>query len=377
LPAALDLANRQNLDLVAARLKRAVAAAGIQIAGQRPNPAAAFSASRDTPHEGVSVGQAIEIGGQRGKRIDLAQQESGLTAIEISILERQVRRQARDAYYAAALARGVTSQRERALSLSRQVQSTAQARFDAGEIAQLEVFQADLEVSREEANWRVAQQEERVAFSRLNALLNEPAETDWDVTGEFETFPPIPVLDGLISKAGAANPELLHISQESQIEQSLQRLLRAERMPNLNLELGLDLHSPPDYNAAPRAQVSVELPIFSRNQGELAQSLAAQRVLESTAAATRRAIAGQVEAAFYELEARRSEVQLYRDTLVPASQRLAGLAQDSYSAGRSPIMTVLDAQRNVQQLERDYLDSVLALQSAFAQLEETVGVPLD
>lgn len=371
------MASRQNLDLAAARLRRAVSAAGIEIARQRPNPSTSFAAGRDTPHESVTLGQTFELGGKRRQRIEVAEKERGLTDLEIANLERQVRRQVREAFYSAALARGVTSQREEALGLARQVQATAQARFDAGEIAQLEVFQADLEVSRAEADRQVAQQEEKVAFSRLNALLNEPADTAWDLRGELESFPPSITLPDLVAKAGAVNPELLHLSQESKIEQSRQRLLRTGRVPDLNFELGLDLNAPDEFRAGPRAQVSVDLPLFSRNQGELAQSLANERVLDSTATATRRSIAGEVEAAYYEVEARRSEVRLYGESLLPASRRLAGLAQESYSAGRSPIMTLLDAQRNVQQLERDYLNSVFALQRAFAQLEETVGTPLD
>jgi hypothetical protein len=38
---------------------------------------------------------------------------------------------------------------------------------------------------------------------------------------------------------------------------------------------------------------------------------------------------------------------------------------------------VIEAQRTVRQNERDYLQSLLELQRAFSELEETVGVPLD
>jgi outer membrane protein TolC len=53
------------------------------------------------------------------------------------------------------------------------------------------------------------------------------------------------------------------------------------------------------------------------------------------------------------------------------------MAEESYRAGKANIMTVLGAQRDVLQAERDYLDSLLAVQSAFSQLEEAVGAPLD
>ena len=51
--------------------------------------------------------------------------------------------------------------------------------------------------------------------------------------------------------------------------------------------------------------------------------------------------------------------------------------EESYRAGKTNILTVLATQRNVQQGERDYLDSLLAVQSAFSQLEEAVGALTD
>src|SRR5438477_577150 len=50
---ALGIADRNNLDLVAARRQRAVSEAGVRIAGARPNPTFNFTALRDEPHESV------------------------------------------------------------------------------------------------------------------------------------------------------------------------------------------------------------------------------------------------------------------------------------------------------------------------------------
>jgi len=377
LKAALDLAIRQNLDLAAARLRRAVKAAGVQIAGQRPNPSASFSAAQDTPHESVAVSQTFELGGKRSQRIEVARQEANLDEMQVPELERQIRLQVRQAYFAAAHARANTAQRAKELELTRRVREIAQARLDAGEIPQLEEFQAALEVSRAEVEGKVAQEQEKVSFSRLNALLNEPAGKSWDLTGEFESLPETPVVDALITKARTTNPELLNVTQQSKLEQSRQMLLRAERVPDFTVEVGADIDAPDEFRVGPRAAVSIDVPIFSRKQGELAQSKATQQQLEGTAAAIKRTLAGEVEAAYYDLAARRAEVQLYRDTLLPASERLASLFQESYSEGRSPIMNVLDAQRTTQQLKREYLDIVLAVHDSFAQLEEAVGVPLE
>jgi len=109
----------------------------------------------------------------------------------------------------------------------------------------------------------------------------------------------------------------------------------------------------------------------------LAQSSANQRLIEAELAAKRRQVTGDVEAAFAELNARLTEVDLYQRTVIPAGRKLESLTEESYRAGKTNILSVIEAQRTVRQNERDYLQSLLELQKSFSELEETVGVPLD
>jgi cobalt-zinc-cadmium efflux system outer membrane protein len=377
LPAALDMASRQNLDLLAARAQRAVAQAGVRIAGQRPNPTVSAAVLRDTPHESLFFDQQLEIGGRRKRRIELAQQETGLTEVSIAALARQVRRNVREAFYNLALARGISSQRGQALKLAERLQEIARARFEAGDVPQLEVIQAELVVSRARADFQVAQQEEKVALSGLNALLNVPATTDWQLEGPLDSFPAQISLAELVDRATASNADLQRVAQEEKIEKSRESLFKAQRIPNLGLEFGADFNAPHDFQVGPRGQVTMELPIFTRNQGEIAQSQASQRALSSEAEATRRTVAGRVESAYFEFDARRAEVEIYHRDLIPATERLESMAEESYRAGKSSILTVLDAQRSIQQVQQEYLQSLFSAQSSLARLEETVGVPLD
>jgi len=376
---ALAMAERQNLDLLAARAQRAVALAGVRIAGERPNPTASFATLRDTPHESLFFDQQIEIGGKRKDRIEVARQEGALTDGDIAALERQVRHNVRDAYFGLAHARAMTARQSDVLKLAQRLHDIAHARFDAGDVPQLEVTQAELEVARAQADFQVAQQEERVALSDLNALLNEPAATNWDFSDAFAILPPQATLDDLLARSGASNAEVARIVQEAKVEQSRTELLKAERIPNLGIEWGVDFNSPgrDGFREGPRGQITMDLPLFSRNQGEIAQSQATQAALSGELTAARRAVDAKVESAYFDLEARRTQAQLYRDRLVPASRNLEELAEESYRAGKANILMVLGAQQDVQQVQREYLDSLLAVQSAFAQLEESVGAPLD
>ncbi|HEV2288937.1 MAG TPA: TolC family protein [Candidatus Acidoferrales bacterium] len=374
---ALDMAERQNLDLIAARAQRTVSAAGVRIAQERPNPTGNFNALRDDPHEGWWFDMPIELNSKRQKRIDLAHAEEGLTDDDISALEKQLRQNVRDAFFALALARGVTEEKNDTLKLAQRLHDIAQQRYETGDVPQLEVFQAELEVSQAQADYEVAQKEARVALNELNALLSEPPSTDWDLVNLLSDLPAKPALDTLFTRARAANAELQRITQEEKVEQSQLALYKADRVPNLTLSLGVDYNAPHNFRYGPRSQASMEIPIFSRNQGEIAESSASLIALQDQSLATRRAVEGRVESAYLELDSRETQAQLYNASLLPASERLESMAEESYRAGKANILSVLEAQKNVQQVREEYLQSLFAVQQAFAQLEETVGAPLD
>src|SRR5262249_56343345 len=62
-----------NPTITAARLRRAVDQAGIDVARERPNPDARYERSKETPRDALGLAQLIELGGKRGRRIDLAE----------------------------------------------------------------------------------------------------------------------------------------------------------------------------------------------------------------------------------------------------------------------------------------------------------------
>ena len=121
----------------------------------------------------------------------------------------------------------------------------------------------------------------------------------------------------------------------------------------------------------------MELPLFNRNQGEIAQTSAVLAAIEGQEAAKKRAVAAQVESAYYELTSREAEVALYRQELVPSSRKLAEMTEESYQFGKANILMVISAQRDVQQVDSEYLNSLLAMQTSIAALEEIVGTPLE
>ncbi len=170
---------------------------------------------------------------------------------------------------------------------------------------------------------------------------------------------------------------MLRNTQELQIEQRRLALARSQRVPNLDLSVGTDFNSPPEFNTGGRGQIAFTLPLFYRSQGEIALSTARLEFLRLILLSAQTLTAAEVAAAYFDYQAKARQAQQYQQTILPQSLRLESMAEDSYRSGKSNLLTVIDAQRRLNEVRRAYVDSLLAVQSAFAALEETVGVSLD
>ncbi len=374
---ALAAAEAGNLELRAARQQRAVALAGLKIAGQSPNPIVSFAAARDLPHESVLWDQPIEIGGQRGKRRALAQEEQKTTEIDITVLSRQIRHRTRDAFYRVLLTRAQSDQSKTTLDLATRIANIVRQRFESGDVAQLEVIQAEVEAARSTADYETARETQKIADAQLAALLNRPLDRALNLQGRLQELPTAETLVALSEKALGSNADILRTTQDLATEERRLTLAKALRIPNVDLQAGVDLNSPPDFNVGPRGQIAVALPIFNRGQGEVAQSTAKLELLRLSLQAQRTNASVQVIAAYYDYAAKAGQSNQYGQRIVPQTVKLEEMAEDSYRSGKSSLLTLIDAQRRLNETRKTYLDSLFAVQSSFAVLEEVVGASLD
>jgi cobalt-zinc-cadmium efflux system outer membrane protein len=374
---ALAAAETDNLELRAARQQRAVALAGLKIASQIPNPTVSFAAARDLPHESLLWDQPIELGGQRGKRRALAAEEQKATEIDIAILSRQIRRRTREAFYRAILARAQSEQSKAALDLANRIAEVVRQRFEAGDVAQLEVIQAEVEGARAGADYEATVQAQKIADAQLAVLLNRAVDQALSLNGRLDDLTKPAGLQTVTERAMGANAEILRTTQELEIEQRRLSLAKAQRIPNVGLQAGVDLNAPPDFNVGPRGQVAVTLPLFYHGQGEVAQSSAKLDFLRLSLQAQRSSATVQVLAAYYDYLAKAGQSAQYGQKIVPQTVKLEEMAEDSYRSGKSNLLTLIDAQRRLNETRKTYLDSLFAVQSSFAVLEEAVGAQLE
>jgi biotin carboxyl carrier protein len=156
---------------------------------------------------------------------------------------------------------------------------------------------------------------------------------------------------------------VIALDRQIAVEERRVAFLRADRTPTPTFSLSALFNNPGEFTAGAGAGVSVELPLFSRNQGQIAESLATTAQLRARRDATLRTIENSIAGIVARIDAERRQLEAFERRLVPTATDLQALAEESYRAGRTSVLGLLDSQRSLRELRRDALQAALDLQT--------------
>src|SRR5262245_2456527 len=354
---ALELAKARNLGVEAARRLRAVRESAVRTSRQYLNPSVGFEATKDTPHQVFTFDLPVELGGRRSKRIDLTTEEVSLADADLQAELRVMRHELRQAFYSLVAANERSRVAEDVVAIASRLREAAEARFETGAAPRLELITADLGVTRAETDLDLARSAQVAALAGLNAVLNLPPAQPLLVAGVLtDPGPPI-AYEATLAQALASNVDLITIDRQIVIELKRVELLKAERTPTPVFSLHGLFNNPPDFDAGLGFGVNVDLPLFSRNQGPIAESISTTAQLRAKRDDVRRDVENAVYAVVKRIEAQRRQVEAFTARLAPAATDIESMAQEAYRAGRTSVLGALEAQRSLRDLRRDALQA--------------------
>jgi cobalt-zinc-cadmium efflux system outer membrane protein len=375
LQAAIDRAMSANPALVAARLRRAVDAAGVSLARERLNPEATVEFEKEAPKEAYGVAVPLELGGKRGKRIAVSEAVVRAGEAELAATLAQVRNDVRRAYYGVFVADARLALIQEARDLARRVRDTAQQRFDAGSAARLEVMQTELALVSAENEAIAADGAAVAARATLNALLGQPLESPVALSTSIEGSAPV-AANAVLTLARTTSTELAVLDRQIETQRARLTLAAALRVPDVTPTASFTRDAQPEFDYGWRAGVAVTVPLFTTHRaGVLVEQATLDQLLAQRQAALVR-IEGQVTAAAVTAEAQRQLYLRYRDQIVPQAQQVEQVAQDAYQLGQTGIVPLLQALQSTREVRLRALDAGSGFQTALADLERAVGAPL-
>lgn len=382
--------------LAEARAAEAEARGDLEQAGLHPNPTLSLGASNlplranVTPSGNggglarnlvttVGLDQPLELGGKRGRRVAAARGAVDEAALGVDDALRTAGFEVRRAFWHAVRAR---DRRALAEQVSRRMAETVRimrARFESQDLSGLDLDKVELEAARTDNDLDDARAEERASIQELLARVGPGAPADVELAGDLATAAPAVDPARLAARALEERPDLRAARRHVETTRSALALAEAQAAPDLDVGVGWS-HSRAilagDNPDALAVTLSLPIPLFHRNQGEIARARAALAQAERARDALAAEIGREVAAADARYGAAVEKVARYDQGALQRVDHALEVAERTYRSGDTSLLEFLEAERTYAALRGDYLDTLFELREAALGLERAAGAPL-
>lgn len=398
--AASDLVRRAlaaNAELVASRLDIERARARLRQAGLRPNPTIEVEQSTGrligSPSErATSIGFALplELGGKRQNRIALAQAEFEVAEAEIANRERRLAVEVRTAYAEALAALRELEITEELNNIDLQTARIVEARVNEGESAALELNLLRVEVDRLRAQRALVEGKLQAALLKLKNITGMPLGESLRLR-EVLTTPPLPdppaSMEQAVEAALRTRADVRLARLNERAAQAGLRLARAEATPDVTVSTKYsfdrsltDLPEPlvpvPDRTRLLSFGVSIEFPLFKRNQGAKAEASVAITQAQRRREVVEQLVRSEVASTYARYEASRSALAIFEQGVLGRSATNIRTMREAYRLGAFRITELLTEQRRLIDSQREYIEILTERYRALVDLHSAIGTPI-
>lgn len=353
-------------------------------AAARPNPELALeleNAFGDGIYSGtgmaektLSVGQLIELGQKRAKRIDVAEQSVKLASQSYLIKRTEVLNSVANSFLEALAAQQNAEFAEAILQMEEQLAAAQEERLQAGKISGLEVENGKTALALAKIELEAARRALRQARLLLTAHWGNPDPQFKRLEGALTIDLIAP--DARIYRENLDNNPILEFAARL-IEKQRASLALAEssRVPDLTAGVGVRRFQESRDNAMV-FQLSVPLPLFDRNRGNIQKAQAELSKARATHKSTQVMLETTFSEVYERLLAGHQETKAITQSVLPSAQSGFQLAQESYQLGKFSYFELKTAQTILIDSRKKLLSAQLRYHKAKADLEMLAGKTL-
>jgi len=356
----------------------------------RPNPDFTLSAdgTQIAPSHGVwqpfagtfvspAVSQLFERRNKRNLRYEAAQQGTAIGSAQASDSERTLLFNLRNAFVGVLEAKAVLQLAQNNLEYYDKILKVSRDRFDAGDIARIDLDRLELQRLQYESDLQNAIVNLRTTKINLLALLDDHRPIDsFDVVGTFDFSEDMMALDDYRKDALNSRPDLRAAVLTVQQSETNYKLAQANGSTDPTISVWFTHNGSfnnPDALNTLGASVSIPLRIFDKNQGEkLRTKLDIQRN-EKLRQGTEIQVYSDVDSAYATLVANINLLKPYKRQYLEQAVRVRDTVQFSYQHGGASLLDFLNAESDYRNVELSYVNLVGAYLTAAAQMNQAVG----
>jgi cobalt-zinc-cadmium efflux system outer membrane protein len=394
LPQVVEVSLQNNGDLKSFREEKGIRVAGKIRAGLLPNPTldleggtGALTGSKAENNLAIGVSQEFLVADKRVKRLAIADRELEAFQWQLADRERTVREEVKTVFNDAVLAEQRLKLTDRSIELHRQLLEITKERLAAGDIPELEMNLAKVELARSEGGRIEVERALLQTKSRLFTFMGLPAGAAPAIAGTLESlFSLDRNLADLKRRALEQRPDLKALAAEARRGDAEVALASTERFPNLtaglalrrdttSMEIGGVEGKDTAYTIA--FKLSMPIPLFDRNQAGVQEARAKQGSTEFRMAAVTRSVEREVETAYSSVLNAEQVLSLYKSNIIPQIEENLKLTQEAYRLGEVGILAVIQEQKKFFEVSDGYLMALHARLQALVKLESAVATDIN
>lgn len=380
-----DRLDLNNPTLLAGKLNISELQADEITAHLRPNPEltllsdqiAPFSSGQ--PHgpfayllPAATISYLHERGHKRELRTESAKKATAIAVSQEDDLERGLLFNLRSAFVQTLLAKAVLQVSKENLDYYDHVLKISRDRYQAGDIAQIDLDRLELQRIQYESDYQAAAVNLRTAKIQMLMLLNDRTPIEqFDLAGTFDFNDQIDALDAYRRIALDNRPDLKAAMQAVDKAQTDYKLAKANGTtdPTFSFDVGrnppIDLYFGFDMN--------IPLRIFDRNQGNKLHTkldITRQQRLQDAARAQ---VFNDVDSAYTTVNSDVTLLRQYKQKYLAQAVRVRDTVLFSYQHGGASLLDFLSAESEYRSVELSYTNLVGSYLTAAAQLNQAVG----
>jgi cobalt-zinc-cadmium efflux system outer membrane protein len=383
---AMDLAVKHNHALLAARNVILQNQASEITANLRPNPTINWDAQflpifnpgsfsgaylNNNAQFDLGIGYLFERGQKRQHRLEAAKDQTSVTQSLVSDNERTLAFNVAQQFIGVLLAQSNSDFAQLSLESFQQTVTIGEAQYKAGDISEGDLLKIKLQMLQFQSDVAAAKLAKVQALASLRQFIGfESVPDDFDVQGDLAYLPIHSGLDDLKAQALRTRPDLIAAQRNVTLSQGEVSLAVANGKRDLTSSVNYS-----HLGGVNTASVffSIQLPIFDRNQGEIARTRYAVTQSQELATEASEQVVSDVVDAFAGLHTNDQIIQLYRGGYVDQAKASRDISEYAYKRGAASLLDFLDAERTYRSNQLAYRQALASYMVALEQLRVAVG----
>ena len=320
----------------------------------------------------LGISYLFERGKKRQHRLQAAKDQTAVTTSTVADNERTLTFNVAQQFVSVQLAESTLDLAIQDMKSFQNTVDISQARYNAGDISEGDFLKIKLQLLQFQSDVSQAQLSKIQALVGLRQYLGyKTVGQDFDVSGDFDYVPVTVNLEDLQAKALQNRPDFRAAQQGVTSAKSQYELAKANGKVDVTGTFNYDHVS--DTNTASLFG-SFQIPIFNRNQGEIARTNYAINQAQELELEANDQVLTDVLNAYEAMRDNDQVVTLYRSGYLDAAKQSRDITEYSYKRGAASLLDFLDAERSYRATELAYRQSLAAYLTAVEQLREAVGV---